>query len=104
MPSFIDLTPADVPVSTSGTTRLALGAGGAVASSVNGGAFTVIAGGTSVTSSAPVSGDGSVGNPLTVAANAVTNASLATMAAATVKGSVAGGTPSDFTAAHLTAL
>ena len=39
MPAYIDLTPGVVPVSDSGVTRLALGAGGTLVTSVNGGAF-----------------------------------------------------------------
>jgi parallel beta helix pectate lyase-like protein len=39
-----------------------------------------------------------------VAANAVTNAKLATMAAATIKGSIAGGDPADLSATQATAL
>lgn len=55
--------------------------------------FTPIGGGGGGTihTSAPLSGDGSVGTPATIAPGAVTNASLANMAALTIKGSVAGG-------------
>jgi hypothetical protein len=57
-----------------------------------------------VVTSAPVSGTGSSGSPVTIAANAITNTSLATMAANTVKGSVAGGTPADLTATQVATL
>lgn len=46
----------------------------------------------------------SAGNATAVTANAITNAMLATMAADTAKGSVAGGTPVDLTQAQLTAM
>ncbi len=44
------------------------------------------------------------GTVQTIAANAVTNGKMATMAAATIKGSVAGGDPADLTATQATAI
>lgn len=50
------------------------------------------------------SGTATFTNTVTLPANSITNSELATMAADTVKGSVAGGTPADLTQTQLTSL
>lgn len=54
----------------------------------------------SVFTDSSLTGDGSSGSPLSIAANGVANAKLASMAANTIKGSLAGGTPVDLTASE----
>jgi hypothetical protein len=56
----------------------------------------------SLTGDVTASGPGAAAS--TIAANAVTNAKMATMGANTVKGSVAGGTPADLSQTQLTAM
>lgn len=80
-------------------TNLTVGADGRVTAAANGsgGGITQLTG--DVTA-----GPGSGSQAATIANDAVTNAKLANMAAATIKGSVGGGDPADLTSAQVTAI
>jgi len=75
----------------------------------NGATWTPIGGGSggTITTSAPLSGNGSVGTPATIAAGAIALTKLATQAQATVVGNASGSgtvSPTALTATQLTAL
>jgi hypothetical protein len=86
--------------------RTALGLGSLATQS---GTFSGTSSGTNtgdqtITLTGDVTGSGTGSFAATIASSAVTNAKLANMAAATLKGSIAGGTPADLTATEATTL